>query len=65
MKMSKRKMAEKLGYEYLGKGFDDACDDGFLVRKIGTTNFISIGNTMAEAEDWLIDKINQLNIKNK
>ena len=61
MKMSKRQMADKLGYEYLGKGFDSSGDDGFIIRKYGTTNFINIGRTIAEAEDWLIDKIDQLN----
>lgn len=58
--MSKRALAAKIGYEYLGKGIDSAGDDGFIVRKIGTTNCIKIGNNMDQAREWLLDKAKEL-----
>lgn len=58
--LTKTQMAEKLGYEYLGKGIDSSGNDGFIVRKIGTTEFKSIGETQDSAQDWLMEKIKDL-----
>ena len=58
MKLSKKQLAEKIGYEYLGKGFDDAGNEGFVIRKLGTTEYKIIGQTQGEAYDWLMDKQN-------
>lgn len=55
--MTKKEMANKLGYEYLGKGIDSEGNDGFIVRKYGTAEYKSIGNTVGEAYDWLSDRI--------
>lgn len=60
MKISKKAMAERLGYEYLGKGFDNAGDDGYIIRKIGTTNLTIIGYTQEQAHEWLTDKLNMM-----
>lgn len=49
-------MAHELGFEYLGKGFDYSGNDGFILRKIGTSHLINIGSTQAAAQDWLLDK---------
>lgn len=58
--ISKKQMADKLGYEYIGKGFDDSCDDGFIIRECGTTNHTNIGTTMEQATEWLEDRYNIL-----
>lgn len=52
--MTKKQRANKLGYEYLGKGFDDSGNDGFIVRKHGTTNYINIGANLEQVEEWLL-----------
>ena len=54
--MSKKSIASKIGYEYLGKGFDNAGDEGFIVRKIGTAELINIGTNIDQAVEWLYDK---------
>ena len=55
--MTKKEMANKLGYEYLGKGIDNAGNDGFIIRKYGTTNCKNIGLTVDEAYDYLSDMV--------
>ena len=61
--MTKRAMANKLGYDYLGKGIDSEGNNGFIVRKYGSTNRIKIGDNMNQAREWLEYKLSQLNNK--
>lgn len=60
--MTKKQLADKLGYEYLGKGLTPCGgEEGFIIRKYGTTQYKVIGNTQAETYDWLVTTVNQDN----
>lgn len=52
-KLTKKEMCGKMGYEYFGKGIDSKGDDGFIVRKIGTSVLKSVGKTMSYATDYI------------
>lgn len=59
-KLSKKRMADILGYEYCGKGCTPISgNEGYIIRKYGTTDFIVIGNSMDEAEEWLSTKVKE------
>ena len=53
--MTKKVLANELGYNYIGKGHVD-CEDCFVVQAKNTAEYKNIGRTQAEAYDWLMQK---------